>query len=67
VSHINDAFGVLSSGERMFLAAMVSFYSGEDGGPLLRRCQFEGLCDLGGLDLQRRQVIADLVMNYAGW
>jgi len=67
VSAINDNFGVLSGGERMFLAAMVSFYNGYDGGQLLRRCGFEGLCDLGGLDLERRQVIADLVLNYAGW
>jgi hypothetical protein len=64
---INDNFGVLSGGERMFLAAMVSIYSGADGGNLLRRCGFEGLCDLGGLDLQRRQVIADLLLNYSGW
>jgi hypothetical protein len=64
---ITDAFGVLSSGERMFLAAMVSIYSGYDGGALLRRCDFEGLCDLGGLDLERRQVIVDLLLNYTGW
>jgi len=35
--------------------------------PLLKRCDFEGLADLGRLDLQRRQVIADLVLNYHGW
>ncbi len=64
---INDALGVLSSGQRMFLAAMVSFYNACDGAAMLHRCGFEGLSDLGGLDLKRRQVIADLVLHYNGW
>ena len=29
---LNDALGVLSSGERMFLSAMVSFYNAREGG-----------------------------------
>ncbi len=64
---LSDALGVLSSGERMFLSAMVSFYNSHEGGALLRRCGFEGLADLGGLDLQRRQVVADLILHYTGW
>ena len=28
---------------------------------------FEGLSDFGGLDLERRQVIADLTLHYNGW
>lgn len=64
---VNDALGVLSSGQRMFLSAMVSFYNACEGAAMLKRCGFEGLADLGGLDLQRRKVIADLVLNYNGW
>jgi hypothetical protein len=64
---LNDALGVLSGGQRMFLSAMVSFYNAREGAAMLKRCGFEGLSDLGGLDLERRQVIADLVLNYAGW
>ena len=64
---LNDALGVLSSGERMFLSAMVSFYNAREGAAMLRRCGFEGLSDLGGLDLERRQVISDLMLNYTGW
>ncbi|VFR73711.1 FIG01211190: hypothetical protein [plant metagenome] len=64
---LNDALGVLSGGQRMFLSAMVSFYNAREGAAMLRRCGFEGLADLGGLDLERRQVIADLVLNYSGW
>ena len=57
----------LSSGQRMFLSAMVSFYNAREGGAMLKRCGFEGLSDLGGLDLERRKVIADLTLNYNGW
>lgn len=64
---VGDALGVLSSGERMFLSAMVSFYNAREGAAMLKRCGFEGLSDLGGLDLQRRKVIAELVLNYDGW
>ncbi|MBS0476748.1 MAG: hypothetical protein JSR28_16585 [Proteobacteria bacterium] len=64
---LNDALGVLSGGQRMFLSAMVSFYNAREGGAMLKRCGFEGLSDLGGLDLERRKVIADLVLNYSGW
>lgn len=64
---LNDALGVLSSGQRMFLSAMVSFYNAHEGGAMLKRCGFEGLSDLGGLDLERRKVIADLTLNYNGW
>lgn len=64
---LNDALGVLSSGQRMFLSAMVSFYDSREGGAMLKRCGFEGLSDFGGLDLERRRVLADLLLNYSGW
>lgn len=64
---IIDAIGVMSSGEKVFLAAMVSFYNAEEGGALLRRVGVYGFADLGGLDLERRRIIADLMMNYTGW
>jgi hypothetical protein len=148
---LNDALGVLSSGERMFLSAMVSFYNAAmslragstrsarssreglatvlsippvrdmrpqghvpqflphrpaptalgdslrmpssehqvrpdmlgstmpsapeqrrthvpwSGAAMLKRCHFHGLSDFDGLDLERRKVIADLLVNYNGW
>jgi hypothetical protein len=67
IQMLSDALGVLSSGQRMFLSAMVSFYNAREGGAMLKRCGFEGLSDLGGLDLERRKVIADLVLHYNGW
>lgn len=67
VALIDDAIGVMSSGEKRFLAALVSFYNADDGGRLLERVGVHGLADLGGLDLKRRTVIAALLLNYTGW
>lgn len=64
---IRRAIGAMSSGEKVFLAAMVSFYNSRDGGALLKRVGVKGLADLGNLDLERRQVIAALILNYTGW
>lgn len=64
---IKAAIGPMSAGEKVFLAAMVSFYDARDGGALLRRVGVQGLSDLGGLDAQRREVIASLLLYYAGW
>lgn len=64
---LNDALGVLSSGQRLFLSAMVSFYNAREGSAMLKRCGVDGLADLGNLDLQRRKVIADLLLHYNGW
>ena len=67
VPRISKALSVLSGGERMFLAAMVSFYNERKGGTLLKRCGFHGLADFGGLDMERRGVLADLLLHYGGW
>jgi hypothetical protein len=64
---IKDVIGVMSSGEKVFLAAMVSFYNAKEGGALFRRVGIHGLADLGGLDLERRKIIAALILNYCGW
>ncbi|MBV59847.1 MAG: hypothetical protein CMH65_00930 [Nevskiales bacterium] len=66
-SLIKRTIGAMSSGEKVFLAALVSFYNSREGGALLKRCGVVGLADLGGLDLERRQVITGLLLNYTGW
>lgn len=67
VALIRRAIGAMSSGEKVFLSAMVSFYNSRDGGALLKRVGVRGLADLGNLDLERRNVIAALLLNYNGW
>lgn len=65
---INDALGVLSTGEAVFLAAMYSFFNPDAGATMLRTL---GAHSPGGvavaLDEPRRRVIADLTVSYAGW
>ena len=67
VTRISDALCLMNSGERLFIAALVSFYNSQDGGQLLKRAGFKGLADLGRLDLPRRTLIATLILNYTGW
>jgi hypothetical protein len=67
VQLIEQAIGPMSPAEKVFMAALVSFYDAEAGGKLFKRIGFRGLSDLGGLDLKRRSVVAALIMNYNGW
>lgn len=64
---IQSAIGVMSHGEQVFIAALVSFYDDETGGRLLRRAGVNGLADFGLLDMQRRALIANLIIHYSGW
>ncbi|WP_033865242.1 hypothetical protein [Pseudomonas fluorescens] len=64
---LNDALRALSHSQRVLLLAMVSFYNAHEGAAMLKRVGVEGLADLGRLDLERRKVIASLVLNYHGW
>lgn len=64
---IAEALGAMSSGERVFIAAMTSFYNSHDSAQLLCDAGVEGLADLGRLDRRRRQVIATLLLSYTGW
>lgn len=66
---IADTAGVLSSGERVFLLALVCLFNSEDAMAL---CQRYGeaidprtLADT--LDEERLSVLVSLMQNYAGW
>ena len=62
------AIGVVSPGEGVFLAVLYSFYNDTDAVPLLKMAGVEGMADIASrLDLQRRQLVADLLVNYTGW
>lgn len=67
ISLIEDIIGTLSSGEKKFIAALVSFYNADDGQRLFTRAGIRGFCDLAVLDYKRRAVIAELILNYLGW
>lgn len=67
---IRDMIGVLSSGESVFLAAMVSFYNARVGDELIRVATGSdaGFASVSAaLDEPRRRVLADLLVSYEGW
>jgi hypothetical protein len=61
---ISDSISGMTRNEKAFLAALVSIHNSQDGGRLLQRVGVHGLADLGGLDIQRRTVIAALILHY---
>jgi hypothetical protein len=71
VDDIEASIGVLSSGEAVFLAALVAFYNDHSGGRLLQVAvgrEVVGMADIAAaLDEPRRRIIADLLVSYTGW
>lgn len=60
--------GCLSSGEKVFLAALYTFYNGAAGQPLMQAANVKGMSDIASsLDLKRRRIVAELLMSYNGW
>ena len=65
---IEPALGWLSSGEAAFLAALYSFYNPDVGAEMLAKLGAGSVGQLAAtLDPARRQIIADLLISYAGW
>ncbi|ART74405.1 hypothetical protein BTO20_37955 (plasmid) [Mycobacterium dioxanotrophicus] len=68
VEYISNSIGVLSSGEQVFLASLVSLYSSDLGGQLLADIGVHGLADISAaLDKPRVEVLAALLLAYPGW
>ncbi|WP_454793766.1 hypothetical protein [Mycolicibacterium lutetiense] len=68
LERITHDISVLSSGEAVFLAALVSFYDGTAGTELLAQADARSFSDVAArLDFPRRQVLADLIIAYSGW
>lgn len=67
---VKASVSTMSRGERAFLVAMLSFYNGRAAHDL-----WEEVSDqpdnigwtISGLDLGRRQVLAELTLTYTGW
>lgn len=65
---VEKVIGVKSSGERTLLAVMYSFYNTEDGAKLMDEVGIRGFADIASsLDLEARDVVAELLKNYTGW
>lgn len=58
----------ISMGQGIFLAAMYSFYNGEDGQVFLQKLGVPNFADIPkGLDHERVQVQTELFANHTGW
>ncbi|WP_285374213.1 hypothetical protein [Pseudomonas sp. lyk4-TYG-107] len=64
---INSKFEVLTEQERVFMAALVSFFNPDEGSNLLKQAGVKGLCELGLLNVEQRDVIAGLIMHNHAW
>lgn len=68
VALIKKELDGMAASDAVFLAALVSFYNGDTGGRLLRARGAQGLSDIvSSLDQGRREILADLMVNYTGW
>ncbi len=68
VATIKRRLDEMPTSDAIFLAALVSFYNGDAGGRLLRGLGAQGMSDIAAnLDQQRRQILADLMVNFIGW
>ncbi|OBI24307.1 hypothetical protein [Mycolicibacter sinensis] len=68
VAMIKKDLDEMPASDAIFLAALVSFYNGDSGGRLLRGLGAQGMSDIAAsLDQQRRQILADLLVNFVGW
>lgn len=68
VALIKKQLDEMPSSDAIFLAALVSFYNADTGGRLLRGLGVQGLSDIAAnLDQERRELLAELLVNYIGW
>lgn len=63
---IESGMGYLSSGERLFLTAMYSFYNSH-GAAILYGRPFTPGDIAAALDEPRLRIVADLTVSYTGW
>lgn len=64
---INRALGVLSSGERILLAAIAIFYNAQHGSKLLGKVDVKAQGGSVQARHETRQIIATLLLSYEGW
>ena len=64
LERISESLGRMTADQRVFIAALVSLYNCQEAARLLQLTGVTGLAELGTLDLQRRSVIASLMLHY---
>lgn len=64
---IEASFGLISDNEAAFLVAMYCFYNDFKGAELCVKAGVKSIGNLLGLDSNRREVMAGLLVTYCGW
>jgi hypothetical protein len=64
LKRISESLSRMTADRRVFIAALVSLYNCQEAARLLQLTGVTGLAELGALDLQRRSVIASLILHY---
>jgi hypothetical protein len=64
---VEKALSTMGNGEAAFLTAMYCFFNDIRGAELCEKAGVKGFGDLISLDLERREVLAGLTVNYVGW
>lgn len=64
LQRISESLSRMTPDERVFIAALVSLYNCQEAARLLQLTGVTGLAKLGALDLQRRSVLASLMLHY---
>lgn len=58
---------VLQPHEKVFLAALLSFYDAQEGARQLQKLGIHCLADLHRVNYQQRTLLAGLFLNHVGW
>jgi len=66
--YIHENIWVMSSGKKVLLALMCSFYNSVWGGDLITEVGIKGMSDISAkLDYESLDVVSELLVNYHGW
>ena len=65
---IKEFMGYASTGERLFVAVLYSFYNSDDGAEFCEELGFRGIGDMANrLELDQLKIIIELMCNHTGW
>lgn len=65
---IQEYMGYASTGERLFIAVLCSFYNGDDGAEFCEELGFRGIGDIAHrLELDQLKIITELMSYHTGW
>lgn len=65
---IKDYMGYASTGERLFVAVLYSFYNSDDGAVFCEEIGFRGIGDIAKrLEQDQLKIITELMCHHTGW